>query len=336
MDSSLPDNPEKYRRIKKMSFLSLKSEKRGEKERMALYDDHLMVTIVALVFLAESMKNFYFGYQSLSLEQRLLFGDIIISDKQDQRLWSLILSIDYLTAFLYVCSNFLNKQKVHLKRFNQLSKFLWVLDSNEYGRRFLVSKAFASEFSNELDKQVRLTWTLIFGYDLLTLSFYLTSIIQAFALWPTSRQVLVCLCSIILGSLAFMFFYSIAVQAYTFYIIYLKLLNARMRNLTGQLNKLVCNSNNRPIFKHRAKLNKVLGEFNVSYRFFGRSLNLLLPPVIICMYIFPMMVILSGNLFTNRLIGLYLLNLTQILYPIIKSNETFKREVGHAFRKFQK
>ena len=332
MDSSVPENSEKYRRIKKMSFLLLKNERRDKKERMVLYDDHLMVIIVALTFLAESMKNFYFGYESLSLEQRLLFGDIIISDKQDQRLFCLILSVNYMTAFLYLCSSLFSKQKVHLKRFNQLSKFLWVIDADEYARMFLVSKAFASEFSKELDKQVRLTWTLILGYDFLTLSYYLTSLIQAIGLQPTPGQVLICVSSITLGSLAFIFFYSIAVQAYTFYIIYVKLLNARVRGLTTELNKFTDTSMNRPsLLKHHAKLNKVLSEFNVSYRFFGRSLNMLVPPVIICMYVFPMMVILSGNLFTNRLMGLYLLNLAQILYPVIKSNETFKREVGKAF-----
>lgn len=328
------DNPKKYTRIKKMSFLLLKKEKKGKKEHMALYDNPMLL-IVALAFLTESMKNFYFGYQSLSLHQRLLFGDIIISDKGDQRLFCLMLSINYFTAFLYLSCYFFNKQKVHLKRFEQLSKFLWVLDSDEYHRRFLVSNEFASEFSKELDKQVRLTWILIFGYDSLTLSFYLTSFVQALGLWPTPGQVLVCLCSSLLGSLAFIFFYSIAVQAYTFYTIYVKLLNARVRRLTAELNKMTSKSNHRQMFKHRTELNTVLGEFKVSYHFFRRSLNMLLPPVIISTAIFPMMVILSGHLFTNRLIGLFLLNLTQILYPIIKSNETFKREVGKAFRKFK-
>ena len=325
------DDSERYRRIKKMSFLLLRSVKEGKKELMVLYDNKLLVVIGLLFFLAESVKNFYLGFNTFSLQQRLLLGDIIISEqdgKKDQRLFCLQLSINYLTAFLYLFTYFFNRQMVHSKRFQQLSKFLLVLKDDEYAEKFGVTREFANKFAREMDRQVRLTWILIVSYETLTLSFYMTSLIRAMSLEFVPKQILICSCSVILGSLGFSFYYTIAVQAYTFYITYLKLQNARASRLAEQLNRLARKSTYKKMLNHLAKLNTVLVEFETSYHFFERSLNMLLPSVILFISFFPSIVIVSGRLFTNRLFGLFLLNLTQILYPILKANESFQRQVS--------
>ena len=144
-----------YRRIKEVSFLLLETKKEGKKERLILCENNLVVIIALMVILEESMKNLYLGYKRFSLRERLLLGDIIISEqdgKEDQRLFCLQLSINYLTAFLYLSTYLFDKQKVHQKRFSQLSKFLLVLDSDEYARTFLVPKKFAVQFSKHLDR----------------------------------------------------------------------------------------------------------------------------------------------------------------------------------------
>lgn len=202
---------------------------------MTFYDNNLLAIFVSMVIFGESMKNFYLGYNTFSLRERLLLGDIIISEqdgKEDQRLFCFQLSINYLTAFLYLSTYYFSSRKMHFKRFEQLSKFLLVLDPDEYAKRFLVPKEFAIKFSKHLDKQVQLTWILITSYETLTLSFYLTSAVQAISLGIAPKQILICTCSVILGSLGFSFFYTIAIEAYTFYVNFIKLMNAQTRRLT--------------------------------------------------------------------------------------------------------
>ena len=92
--------PEKdpYRRIKKISFLMLKSERRAKEERMTLYDNKALPIFIWAIYFGELLKDLYFAVMPLSVEQRVLFGDILLSDRADQALFNLIVVIVYLNC----------------------------------------------------------------------------------------------------------------------------------------------------------------------------------------------------------------------------------------------
>lgn len=149
--------PKRYRRIKKLNFFQLKSVRIGEIERMVPSHspfEHLF----AIVITAEMVKNLYFSYHSIDSNTRLLYGDIIISSGQEQRLFNLILAVAYLSI---VPQFYFEGLKV---RFHSLSQFLLVLDQDEYVRRFLVTKEFVLKFTKEMDRLAALCPFLVNGY----------------------------------------------------------------------------------------------------------------------------------------------------------------------------
>ena len=230
----------------------------------------------------------------------------------------------YLNSLAYFYFYFFGDQKVY---FHMLSQFLTVLDIDEYAKLFHVTKQFAQRFFTELDSQVRLNRLTIYTYSIITYSFYLTGIYQSLNLGFNIKQILIYSCpSILIGYLAFGFYYFMVISAFSFFSLYAKILNAKVNKLTKELLKLD-GKDNKKMRRHLVQVNSVLKEFRISKNYFERSLLLLVPPVLATLILFPSIIIVSKQYFTHRLIPLFLLNLTQILIPIVKSNENFKREV---------
>lgn len=341
--------------MKELSRLLLKGEKNGSKERIVPYDNNLLVGFVTFVIFLELIKNVYFFYNHLSIELRLLYGDIIISSKEDQRLFNFVMSIIYLFILVYFYFYFFDKQKI---RHYQLSEFLLVLDLNEYSRRFGVSRQFAERFSKRMDQLVKLNRLVIIGYIVITFSYYLTTLALAFSFGFSIEQILIFSCpSTISGGLAFgnrgfpkilflslvnginlkfyppmpfcpVYSYTVAIQCFSFFFLYVKLLNARVNRLTSELDGLDDRARHRrKTIDHLARLDALVKEFKVSQSYFERSLASFVPAILLIIALFPTILIVSERIFTNRLNGLFLLDLILIFIPI-KSNESFKREVG--------
>ena len=100
---------DKYRRLKLISYLLIatkredkkdgengdkEDDKRGdngedetmEVERAVPYENNRFLIIILVVLFADLLKNGYLFYMPMSLSDRLLWGDIIISYQEDQRL----------------------------------------------------------------------------------------------------------------------------------------------------------------------------------------------------------------------------------------------------------
>lgn len=159
---------DKYRRTKKLSFLLLTCKKEeDEKERMVPYENKAFAMFIWMVFFLELLKNLYFALMPLSVQTRILFGDMIISPKADQRLYNLIMVAVYLFAcFVYLYAFFFDNQTGD---FYRLADFLEVRSLNDFTKRFSVNKEFAGPFIKELDYRVRLTTGLIYGYSVMTI-----------------------------------------------------------------------------------------------------------------------------------------------------------------------
>lgn len=328
------DGAKRNERIKKLCFLLLKSEGKGKEQRMVFFNNSLAVIFFLLLILVDLAKNFYFFSTTLSLNERLLYGDIVISDQEEQRLFNLILWVGYLFTLMYVYSYYFDLEKAHFKRFYQLSDFLMtVLDLNEYRRKFFLTKEFAEKHFKEIELRIRICQFLINSYALSTNSYYLVSLCLLVGRGYSFNQILLFTCpSVVVGSLAMMFCFTISVKAFTFYMLQIKLICARVQRLTADLDRLTGRFKRKKLIDHLVHLNSLIKEFGTSRRFFGKSLCLVVPAVISTLGLFPSMVILSGRFFSNRLIVIYVLNLTMLLYPIMKSNEKFKREVRFQFR----
>lgn len=196
-----PSSPSKHRRVKELSRLLLKGEMNGSKERLVLYRNNWLVGFVSFVIFLELLKNFYFFANHLSIDLRLLYGDILISTNEDQRLFNFVMVIIYAFILVYFYFYFFDKQKA---RHYQLSKFLLVLDLDEYSRRFGVSKQFAERFFRQMNHLVRLNRLVITSYICLTFSYYLTTLALAFGFGFSVEQILTFSCpSTISGGLAF-------------------------------------------------------------------------------------------------------------------------------------
>lgn len=197
-------SPSEYRRVKELGRLLLKTEKDSndeKKEKILLYDNNLLVGFVAFVIFLELIKNFYFASHHLSIELRILFGDIIISSKEDQRLFNFVLSIIYLFILVYFYFYFFDQQKV---RHLQLTDFLLAIDLDEYARRFGVTQKFAESFSKQMDQLIRLNRLVTTAYIFITFSYYLTTIGLAISFGFGFEQILIYSCpSTISGGLAF-------------------------------------------------------------------------------------------------------------------------------------
>lgn len=181
---------DKYRRIKQVSFLLLKSERKCKEERLVLYDNNTFAGFVWIVFFAELLKNLYFCLVPLSIEHRVLFGDIIISNQAGvQRLWNLIMVVVYLAAcFPFFIPYFFKED--HRKSFHHLSEFLLVFSLDEFTKRFSVSKEFAGRFIKQLDYQVWLIHILTWSYSLMSYSLFATNIYMSLKLGFSYSQIL--------------------------------------------------------------------------------------------------------------------------------------------------
>ena len=220
--------PDKYRRIKKLSFLLLKSSRKGADEQMVLYDNDAFAIFIWLVFFLELLKNLYFAIMPLSVQTRVLYGDMIISPKDDQRLYNLIMVVVYFFAcFVYCYSYFFHEQR---RDFERLADFLLVRNLNEFVEEFAVDKQFAGNFLKELDYRVRLTTSLIYGYSLMTYSYYGVDLYMSFKLGFDYGQIL-CFTvpSICIGMTALLFIYKLLFQCFTFFILNTRLLNGKVR-----------------------------------------------------------------------------------------------------------
>ena len=329
------DSSKKNDRIKKLYFLQLKTEKKGKgEERIVLYNNGLVVSFFLLLIFVDTIKNFYFFSTPLSLNERLLFGDIVISDNEEQRLFNFILWVGYFFTFIYIFSYYFDPEKAHLKRFHQLSQFLTVLDPNEYGRKFFFTKECAEKHFNEIKLRVRICQFLIYSYAASSNSYYLVSVYLLVDRGYSFKQIARFTCpSIMVGFLAMMVCFNVSVRAFTIFMLHISLMNARMQRLTADLNRLNDRSKRKRLLSHLAHLNLLIVEFGTSRRYFGKSLCLVVPVVIATLGLFPTMVILSRRFFSNRLIMIYILNLTMLLLPIMKSNEEFKKAVRFAIFK---
>lgn len=317
---------DKYRRIKKLSFLLLKSRKKDEEEQIVLYDNNTFAAFIWMVFFLELLKNLYFVIMPLSVQTRILYGDMIISPKDDQRLYNLIMVVVYFFAcFVYMYAFFFADQRGD---FYRLTDFLAVRSLNDFVKRFSVSKKFAGQFIKELDYRVRLTTSLIYGYALMTYSYYAVDIIFALKLGFSYSQILIyTVPSICLGMTALLCIYSLLFQCFTFFVLHVKLMNAKVNWLSKQLDGFDGKTSFKRVSRHLARLNSVIGEFRTGRHYFQSACCSFFPSFFSTFALFPSMVIISGQLFTNQLTGFYLLNLVVIFIPI-NLNENFKREVS--------
>ena len=164
-------------------------------------------------------------------------------------------------------------------------------------------------------------------------SYYLTSLYQAVGL-GFSLPLIFGLTgpSIINGALAIAICLNTSIPAFNIFFLYARLMRARISALTSDLNKLTAKTNVKSIRKrllvHLKRLNAVLNQWELSRRYFEKSLASFIPVVLVTLALFPSMLILSGQIFTNRLSGFYLVNLFGLLLPITIINEQIKREVS--------
>lgn len=317
-------SPSKYQRVKALGRLLLKGEGDGRKERIVLYDRTTLVAFVTFVIGLEMIKNFWFASSHLSIELRILYGDIIISSKEDQRLMNFVLGIVYFFILVYFYFYFFDKQKM---RHYELSKFLLVLDNDHYSRRFGVTRAFAERFAKQMNLLVRLNQLMIYGYIFITFSYYLTTVGLAISFGFSLEQILTySFPSTLSGGLAFVYSYTVAIQCFSFFCLYVKLLNARVARLTAELDELDGRSSRQKTLDHLVRLELLVKEFKTSQSYFERSLASFVPAILLIIALFPSILVVSGQFFTNRLNGLFLLDLILIVIPI-KYNEKLKRQV---------
>ena len=333
---------DKYRRLKLISYLLIATRRDGkkedapsedeedpkredgERERVVLYENNRLIVVILIVLFADLLKNCYFFYMPMTLNDRLLYGDIIISLQEDQRLYNFVLIVVYISTFVYYYFLLFGKQKAS---FYRLSKFLYVLNPWVYSRRLLVTNEFAERASRWLDRGVLVNQMVIVNYLIFTSSFYAKTLYKAISLGFSWKQILLYTCpSILVGAFTLINFYRIAVQAYIFFILYIRVMNAKLNRLTADLNKLDDRpSNRRKLFRHLADLDSVVSEYKVSKDFFENSLVLAVPPVLITIALFPTNIMFSENLMTNQIVLMFFVNLFFVLIPILNSNELFKR-----------
>lgn len=131
------------------------------------------------------------------------------------------------------------------------------------------------------------------------------------------------------GALAIGICLNVSIRVFTLYLLYTKLVGARISSLTKELHRLSDKPSSKRLLSHLRHVNSVINEWEMSKRYFEKRLASYIPVVLATMIFFPSMVIVSGRLFTNRLTALYLANLFGLLLPTVLMNERTKREVGH-------
>lgn len=340
---------DKYRRIKPIGYLLVTTKrvgKRGDErgdeseektqenkegrqwERIVPYENNRFMVLIMIVSFVDLLKNGYLMYTPMSLGDRLLYGDIIISLKEDQRLYNFAIIICYGSTLAHYYFLMFGKQKAYFKH---LSKFLYVMQPREYSRRLMVTREFAERFSKSLDRGVLANRLVCYIYLGFTASFYAKTLYELISLGGYSfQQILTYTCpSILVGAFGLVNFYLVAVQAYWLFVLYAQMMNGRWSRLTRDLDRLDDRTKHqRKLFKHLANLVSVIKEYKVSREFFQISMLSPMPAVLVTMALFPTNIIVSENLLTNQVILMFSVNLFCVLLPIINSNEKFKRELS--------
>ena len=323
---------DKYRRVKLMSYflLSTKDTNKDEKkqrERVVPYENRWFIVIVLIVSVVDLLRNCFFFYMPISLNDRFLYGDFIISMRSDHTLFNLVLVVCCMSSSVYSYHLIFGQQRVY---YHKLSKFLYVLNEKEYSHRLLVSQRFAGQFFRTLDLGVLINQLVFGNYVIFELSFYSKTVYKAISLGFGYQQILLYTCpSILVALFAHIVFYRIAVQVYVFFILYIRLMNAKWNRLTAQLDQLNDRPGNRgKLAKHFGELDSVIGEYRMSREFFQTSLILPIPPLLITIILFPTNILFSENILTNHIVLMFFFNLFLVLMPIVKSNEKFKREIA--------
>ena len=197
----------------------------------------------------------------------------------------------------------------------------------EYSRKLLVSKQFAEQFAKLLDRGVLANQLVFWNYVIFDLSFYSRGIYKSIRLGFSIQQILINACPlIIVGFFAHLVFYRLAVQAYVFFALYVRLMNARWDRLASNIDNLNGANCRRILARHYAELDLVVSEYKVSRHFFETSLMLTVPPVLSTIALFPTIIMFSPtNVLGNQMVLMFVFNLFVVFMPIVQANEKFKR-----------
>ena len=328
-----PPKGDRYRRIKKLSFLLLKIEKKGKEERLVLYDNTAFAFFVWLVFFVEMLKYVYFALWPVSYQHRVFLGELIISKKVGvQRLFSvLMLFVNAAACFPFFVPYFFAED--YRKSFHRLSDFLVVFSLDEFIERFSVSREFARRFVKQLDYLVWLTYILIWSYSVVTYSLFSTNVYMSLKFGYSNSQILACtIPSILNAGLSLIFVYNLIFQSFSFYVLHAQLLKGKVNWLVKNLKGLSAKTNRQVVDEHLTRLNLAIKEFETSRRYFNTCLALFFFTFLSTFALFPAMVIVSGRVL-NQLTGFFVGNVNIIVF-LVKLNENLGREVGLLVKTF--
>ena len=329
-------NLDKYRRVKLMGHMLITTKKKGkiegsneteksdggQKELIVSIKSKSYVILVIIVSFMDLLKNSYLMMLPMSSGRHLLYGDIIISLREDQRLYNFSIIIVYATTMVQYYFTIYGKQRAV---FYELSKFLYALPPREYSRKFLVTRKFAERFVRWLDRGVLAQRLVCNSYLTFTFSFYGKCLYQVIVLGFSWEQILCLTCPcILIGAFALVNFYLVALQGYWLFIIYVRLMKGRFSRLTADLDRLN-DGHQRKLARHLADLDRITTEYKVSKEYFQITMLSPIPAVLVTMAQFPTNIVFSENLFTNQLVLMFMVNVFCVLLPIVHSNEVWKR-----------
>lgn len=133
------------------------------------------------------------------------------------------------------------------------------------------------------------------------------------------------------GALALTISVTISIQSFMFYMLYTKLVGARVSRLVMELRQLSAKSGKKRLLSHLRHVNSVVVDWELSKRYFEKSVGSFIPVVLSSAAFFPSIVIVSRQLFTNRLTAFYVFNVFGLWLPIVLMNEHVKRQVRCRF-----
>ena len=320
---------DKYRRLKAVGYLLVAGEKREDRsERIVLYENKPFIIFIMICSIVELLKNSYFFYMPVKLNDRLLYGDIMISFQEnvvDQRLMNFVWMVCLFSGVVYCNFLLFGEQRAH---FHLLSKFLLMRNAAEYSRKLLVGKQFAEQFDKLMNRGVLADKLVFWNYFIFDTSLYSRGIYKSIRAGFSPQQILLYTSpSIIVGLFAHLIFYRIAIQAYVFFALYVRLMNARWDRLASNLNSLNGPNCRRILARHYAELDSVVTEYKVSRHFFQSSLVLTVPPILSTIALFPTIIMFSQttNLLGNQMVLMFFFNLFAVFMPIVQANEKFKQ-----------
>ena len=314
-------NSDKYRRVKLIGPMLIAIKKDSQ---IAPYENNRYVVLVMIMSFLDLLKNAYLGYLPMSSGRHLLYGDVILSLREDQRLYNYSLLVGYGTTIVHFYLMIYGKQRSH---FFEISKFLYVLPPREYSRKFLVTREFAERFSKWLDRGVIAELLVRYSYLIFTASFYAKCLYKLITLGYSYQQILTySIPSILIGAFGFRHFYFVAVPPIWLFVLYIQLMKGRWNRLTAELDRLTDRPNQRrKLARYLNDLDKVVSEYKMSKEYFQVAMISPMPVCLVTIALFPTNIVFSENLFTNQLILMFMVNCFGVLFPVVKSNEIFKR-----------